>query len=496
MNELHLARHLDRAVEGDAHVAHGDGHGVAVDHHQAPLGVHDESGAVVVLLGHAGNRVRHVERDHDQGGGQPVDALVAGLREFRGGRRHARWRRPRADLDAGPDPERVVALAFARRKPAPVHAHHLELLGTGILERHIADGSARAVGEAGKSRLEFRQRVNRLAVEGAEQRAARNARAAEHIAGIGDVDALDGHVVVACLLVGEDVHDGLAELDVLVGGDRTQRLHLQRMLQRRAAPLHLDLDARSHMAVQHVLEREELRNGLAVDRHQDVAGSQHAVRRRTRLHLFRHQHARELRVGAAHPGFGVGIESEPPQFIVRRVSEYGLQGSARHRFAGIDVLQRPDHGRQRKIEARGGSRGAPGVERDHAAVDVDHGRARRAAGRARGCLIIERVEVVVLAVAVLRSFPVQARQRAGENGQLLARIVAHHADLASDDGPGGIQRQLRRLDEAQLGGVVAIDAEIVHRVAVDRIELDLLAILEYRLCGDRTGRDHVSIRED
>ena len=47
-----------------------------------------------------------------------------------------------------------------------------------------------------------------------------------------------------------------------------------------------------------------------------------------------------------------------------------------------------------------------------------------------------------------------------------------------------------------LAGIVAIDAEIVDRVAVDRIELDFLAVLENRLRGHRSRRDDVAVGED
>jgi hypothetical protein len=78
---------------------------------------------------------------------------------------------------------------------------------------------------------------------------------------------------------------------------------------------------------------------------------------------------------------------------------------------------------------------------------------------------------------------------------LLARIVPHHANFAADHRSRGIQRQFRRLDETQFLRVVAIDAEVVNRVAVHRVELHFLAILEYGLRRHRTRRHHVPIRQ-
>ena len=62
---------------------------------------------------------------------------------------------------------------------------------------------------------------------------------------------------------------------------------IERMLQRLAAALHFDVDLPADVIVEHILEREKLRDGLAVDRHQNVAGRQHAVGAGSRLHVVR-----------------------------------------------------------------------------------------------------------------------------------------------------------------------------------------------------------------
>ena len=63
---LDSARHLDRPGERQAHVAHGDRHGVAIHGHESASGVHHEAGPVVVPLGDAGHRERHrVIHEHE-----------------------------------------------------------------------------------------------------------------------------------------------------------------------------------------------------------------------------------------------------------------------------------------------------------------------------------------------------------------------------------------------------------------------------------------------
>ena len=61
MHELHLAGNLQRAREGDAHVAHRHRHRVAIDDHQAARGIDHQARAAVVALGDARHRIRHVE---------------------------------------------------------------------------------------------------------------------------------------------------------------------------------------------------------------------------------------------------------------------------------------------------------------------------------------------------------------------------------------------------------------------------------------------------
>jgi hypothetical protein len=96
---------------------------------------------------------------------------------------------------------------------------------------------------------------------------------------------------------------------------------------------------------------------------------------------------------------------------------------------------------------------------------------------------------------VLKSLylPTQFGDRALQNGELLAGVVAHHANLAPDLRALWKQRQRLRLDVAQLGRIVTIDPEVVDRIAVHRIELDFLAIEKYGFGRDRPRRHHMTI---
>ncbi len=138
------------------------------------------------------------------------------------------------------------------------------------------------------------------------------------------------------------------------------------------------------------------------------------------------------------------------QLVVGRVVEDGVERAAGDRLALLDELQRALHALERQVEARCGIVGAAGVERDDPPADVDHRRPGRAAGSARGRLQVEGIEVVVLAEAVLRRLPIEPGERAGEDGELLAGIVADDADFPADRGALGIELQRLRLDVVQL----------------------------------------------
>ncbi len=187
---------------------------------------------------------------------------------------------------------------------------------------------------------------------------------------------------------------------------------------------------------------------------------------------------------------------EAHEFVVGRVVEDGLQRAARNGLAALDQLQRALHAAERQVETGLGPAAAARIERHDATLDVDDRRTRRAARRAGGGLHVERVEVVVLADAVFGGFAVEPRQRARQDRELLAGVVADDADLGADARAFRVQRQRHRPHVTQLGRVVAIDAEVVHRVAIDGVQLDFLAVLEHRRRYHRSGRDDVPVGQD
>jgi len=51
MDVHHASRNCTVPAKVHGHIADRDRHGIAIDHHQAPLRVHDQAGAVIVALG-------------------------------------------------------------------------------------------------------------------------------------------------------------------------------------------------------------------------------------------------------------------------------------------------------------------------------------------------------------------------------------------------------------------------------------------------------------
>ena len=109
---------------------------------------------------------------------------------------------------------------------------------------------------------------------------------------------------------------------------------------------------------------------------------------------------------------------------------------------------------------------------------------------------VEGVEVVVFAAAIVRCLSVQTRDRAGEDRQLFASVVADYTDFAPYAGTVGPQRQLGRLDIAQVLRVVTEKPEVVHGITVNRGQPDFLVIAEDGLRDDRAGRHDMAVRED
>ena len=288
----------------------------------------------------------------------------------------------------------------------------------------------------------------------------------------------------------------VADLEVAVREERVKVADLEALREAGAAALELEADLGADGIVEHRRERVEVGHYAAADADQDVADGDAAVCRRPRLDLRDDQHAGARREGLACPCLGRGLQPQPAQLVVGRVLEHGLQRAARDGLAGTNQVQGPNHAIQRQVEAGLRAARAARIQRHDATVDVDDGRAGRPARGPGGGLDVEGVEVVVLPHPVVRRLAVEARERAGQDRQLLARVVADDTDLGAHLGAPGIERQLRRLDETQLRRVVAVQAEIVHRVAVDGLQLHFLAVQEHRLGGDRPRRHDMPVGQD
>ena len=91
---------------------------------------------------------------------------------------------------------------------------------------------------------------------------------------------------------------------------------------------------------------------------------------------------------------------------------------------------------------------------------------------------------------------VEPCDRAREDRQLLAGVVADDADVAADLRGLRHELELGRLHELQLLRVVAEEAEVVDRIAIDRREVDFLLIEEHGLRAHGPRRHDVAIRED
>ena len=149
MDVLDAARDLERARESEPHVAHRDGHRVAVDDDPAALGVGDEARAVVVAIGDARHRVRHVEVHEHERRRDRLHVPLALARERRAfARRHAaRAAAPAASGLHGHIAERVVAVAARAGNQLPVVRDDPLPLALRLVEAHEAHGDLAVVGQ-------------------------------------------------------------------------------------------------------------------------------------------------------------------------------------------------------------------------------------------------------------------------------------------------------------------------------------------------------------
>jgi hypothetical protein len=334
------------------------------------------------------------------------------------------------------------------------------------------------VGHRAQDRLGGGEIGGRLAGDREQDGTALELERGEHVAGVGDVDAVQGHLGVARALVREVVQDAAPDLEEARGGDRVQVLDRGTDAQRLAAAFDVEGDRGADVVVEQRGEADEVGERDVVGAEQDVAGLEQAVGDAAWEDLLDDEQAGGGGVVVACGLLARGGEAEAAQLVVGGVREGRGQGAARDRQALAHALEGADDPVEREEEARGGLGARAGVEGDDVAVDVDDGRAGRAAGGAGGGLDVEGVEVVVAVDAVRGGGAVEAGERAGEDRELLAGVVADDADLGADAGLLGGEAQRGRGDEAQRGRVVSKEAEVVDGVAVQRPQRDLLVVEE------------------
>ena len=421
-------------------------------------------------------------------GARPVEG---GRDRRRGGGGGGGRRRP-----AVPVAGRVVARAALHREPAAVDGEHRDPRRSRAVEVEPAQREPRAVGLGGEARLERGEVRHRLAAHGGHERAGRHVRPREGVAGSGDVDAAHRDRVVARLLERERVEHAAAELEVLGGRDRVQVSDRDGDGVALAAPLDLEPERAPDGVVDRGLERLEVLERRPVDGDQHVARLELPVRRTAGHDLLGHEEPGPARRPPPHGRLGLGAEPEPAELVEGAVAEHRLQRAARDRAALAQEAERAHHAVERQEEARRRVPAPAGVQRERLAREVDDRRARRAARRARGGLVVERVEVVVGVRPVDRRVPVEACQGAGEDRELLPGVVPDHADLGADARALGSERDLARLHEAHRRRVEAEDPEVVDRIAIDRLDRHGLVVQEHRLARHGPGSDHVAVRQD
>ena len=200
MHILDATGNLDRAGEGQTHIANDDGYRVAIDHDQTALGIGDHARAVIVALGDARHRIGHVEVHQHERRRNAIDDRIGALDEARGRRFRRISLAVLSPRRTRPHAARVIALAGARREPATVHADHSPLRGRWIVHGREPQRHSLAILERSHRCLELSEIGNRFAADLADHGTARNGRSTEHITGIGDIHALHRPVQMTCLL--------------------------------------------------------------------------------------------------------------------------------------------------------------------------------------------------------------------------------------------------------------------------------------------------------
>ena len=434
-----LRVHLQRSCKCHSYVADGQRNGVAIHNDEAALGIDDDPGAVVVAVANAAKRIRQVEGHNDERRCDRPNLRVRMPRELSAARRREFRQWPGTEIAARPDARCIVARTAAHGEPDTIHLERPNDNVLRVVDRHVAQQCPRTVGESVQRLFEIVEVADLVRAKLGDYRTARHGGLRHQVTGIGNVDALDRQIVVTRLLIGELVDDGIANLQILGRRDRMQIRDNKCLGHRAAAALEFDSDLLADVVIEDGRQRHELGDQLTVDANQDIARIQQIVGRRTRDDLVDGQHPRLLGERGARGALGFLGQAEPIELIVGLDLERRLQSSAGDLLVVLQQVQYALNAIER--EEKTGCCGVvrTGVERDNFALDVDDRRTRRTAGRARGSLEIERIEIVVLAAAVVRRPAVQPRDGACKNRQLFASVVADDANLAAD--PGAVRTQ-------------------------------------------------------
>mmetsp|Transcript_33447 Transcript_33447/g.96112 ORF Transcript_33447/g.96112 Transcript_33447/m.96112 type:complete len:357 (-) Transcript_33447:132-1202(-) len=266
--------------------------------------------------------------------------------------------------------------------------------------------------------------------------------------------------------------------------------HLEVELGAGAADQHLG--AAAHVCVQFCLQLHEADTSLALQLQQDVAGPEHLL---LAQHAIDDEHACGIREGREHVLLVLLLQANPDQLIE------GLEEKGRHACASghwhplPEELEGVPHAVQGQEEGACRALLTRGVQRDGLAVLVQHGGAARATARARSRPRVEGV-LVVVDRAELRHVTVNSSDGSRQDLQLLARIVAHNADLGAHPQGLRVQQNLGAAREPELGGVVAEEAEVVHWVSIQHLHLKLLVAVKDRNGTDGANAGDVSVGED
>ena len=148
-------------------------------------------------------------------------------------------------------------------------------------------------------------------------------------------------------------------------------------------------DGAADRIVERRLELDEGGAPLAAHLEQNVAYLERGGGGALGQQLGENEDAAQARLARAQLGLGVGGQPEAARLVEGLVDADGLQRAARHRLVREQQRERARRTVKREEEPRRRARLAAGVECDRRAVDVEDGRARRAAGGAARAMEVE-----------------------------------------------------------------------------------------------------------